>query len=170
MITNQQREEAYDVASDVQKTFYASPETGEALREMAKKHQLGDESKYTIFVLTVGDVILDLLTADKLGAALTDTLHLEAEQAAKVVTDVRSFLGTRQTETATAIIPTADSNLTSDIAQNEAFLKAMPGMRTMSGDMNGKTTDDIPTYTSTQEAILKEGRLAQESPEARWGQ
>lgn len=62
-------------------------------------------------------------------------------------------------------------DLSTEIAETEAALKAQPTIRTMADDMQksappGSTTDE-PVYTTTQEALLQEGRWETAADKAR---
>ena len=67
--------------------------------------------------------------------------------------------------------PINNNVLAADIAETEAALNSTshpPTLRTMADDMrHQKESSDIPTYTTTQAAILRESKT---SDEARWGQ
>lgn len=67
------------------------------------------------------------------------------------------------------VIADTQKDLTSDIAETEATLKAIPHVRTMAEDMKQSQAAKETTYSSTQEAILKEGRPTVDKTSPQWG-
>lgn len=167
-ITNQQRNHAYENASDIQKSLYASPESGEALWKIAETYGLTNDSVYTQFVVTVGDVVLGLLPADELISKLSTDLSINQDKATAIILDVQGFLLPLQNNKATPKFEPASPNLANDIAEAEEALKAIPHIRTMANDIEEASSSHIPTYTSTQEAILREGKTETTPTVPRW--
>lgn len=152
-ITNEQRDEAYKTASEIQRYLYAAPESGRRMSDIATKHGIVSTEQYRNYALLVGDVILNLRNRSELPAAMTETLGIKSEQSVKITADLIDFLDHKE--------KTNDSeNLASDIAETEATLEAIPQVRTMADDMRQSQAAKETIYSSSQEAILKDGRTA----------
>lgn len=184
-ITNEQRDQEYETASEIQKHLYASPASGNQLWKIAATHQLTDDKTYTEFVTAVGDVVLGFFNSIQLPQLLAERLNMDPKKALAITADVLDFLEPLTTgEVPAPAAPTANtttpnpekqptsnqsaSSLQAEIEKTEAALNSTPTLRTMAADMKSvQKESDTPTYTTTQEAILKEGKT---SDEVRWGQ
>lgn len=119
---------------------------------------------------TLSRQIIRLYSLYALGAANEQSVVSELE-ALKVAEskEVLAAIKSCVVSTQTTLGPTA-TGLGTVPTEAESATGSVPGMRTMAEDMSGEGGDNIPTYTSTQEAILKEGRSTPEDSDARWGQ
>ena len=172
-ITNQQRNAAYEVASETNKFLYASPESGEALWKIAEKYNLTDDTNYNKFILVVGDMILDLSKPVELPSILSQNLGLSTAMSTVVSTEINNALEILTTQ-AEIYNSSEDAAMALDIAEAEASLSNLPNIphvRTMANDVElQQAQSHIPTYTSTQSAILNEGRTKPEASAPSWGQ
>lgn len=150
-ISNEQRDQAYEKASEQQQYLYASPASGSRMRNIANKNGIVSAEQYKNYALVVGDVILNLRNRSELPTALSQTLGISTEQSIKITGDLIDFFDqSDKTDT--------NEELASDIAETEATLRAIPHVRTMAEDMKQTQASKETTYTSTQETILREGR------------
>ena len=184
--TDEQRDQAYESSSEVQKSLYEGPLSGEALYGIGKNHGLIDTDVRMSFLIAVGDVILGLVPQEKLPELLVERLEIERPAAMRITADVLDFLAPLdQPEpvktSATAIPinseadpdPTNDNSLASEIAEAEAAMASMQPIRTMSHDMEIKrgTPADEPTHTGASQADLldRNATAKDKNPDARWG-
>lgn len=203
-ITDEQRDQAYETATDQQKLLYASPESGKRLREIANKHNITDSEKYRNYAIAVGDVILGLQERSALPNLLMSALQTTPDQAKSVTIDIVPFLEGKpapapqsiptpptppvkppqpaptktdapaaQPTWSTASEPAPPVTPVTPVAVPPKATppsppapspipspnpRPVPTIRTMAADMekNRETTEKV--YTTTQEAILREGR------------
>ena len=146
-ITNEQRDTAYAAATEEQKSLCNS---GARLQAIATKYNLPEE-KYLPYVLIAGDTVLGLRSRSDLPQFLQIEVGVTSEQALKITGDLIDFmdgktLAEAKEQTSPKSSPTPKPN---------------PQVRTMAGDMAKIQNNDEPVYSSTQEAILKEGKLQQ---------
>jgi len=184
--TDEQRDQAYESSSEVQKSLYEGPLSGEALYGIGKNHGLIDTDVRMSFLIAVGDVILGLVPQEKLPELLVERLEIERPAAMRITADVLDFLAPLdQPEpvktSATAIPinseadpdPTNDNSLASEIAEAEAAMASMQPIRTMSHDMEVKRAipTDEPTHTGASQADLldRNATAKDKNPDARWG-
>lgn len=123
-ITNEQRDQAYETATEGQRHLYASPAGGKKMRSIADKYNITTKEQYKNYALMVGDVILNLRNRSELPALLVQTLGINNEQALMITGELIDFLD-QTPSAAPAPIP---------------------------------QTPNEPTYSSTQEALLSEGK------------
>ena len=164
-ITNDKRDQAYIEATDQQRYLYANPESGQRLWTIAEKFSLTEDVLYTKFVILVGDVVLGLVERAELQNLLPSTLNIDTKTAAQIVTDLLVFLEQTPPTLSSNVLP----DLESEIAETEAALSSVPSIRTMPKDVAKIQPQTENTYSSTQEAILKEGRAESKDTEPRWG-
>lgn len=157
-ITNEQRDAAYEAAIDKQKFLYDSPESGALLWQLATKHDLINQTKYTAFVMVVGDVILGLEKQTNLPTLLSEKVDISFERAIKITGDIIDFLSQTNTIQASSVSTVEKNNviseptptsLESEIAETEAALNAIPKIRTMAQDAHETTA-----HTSSQADLL----------------
>lgn len=103
--------------------------------------------------MIVGDVVLNLRKRSDLPALLSNSLGISSEKATSIATDLIDFLDRKP-------IQNTEIDLSADIAETEASLKAVPRIRTMMTDMDKVQTPGEKVYSSTQEAILKDSKPA----------
>lgn len=177
-INDTQRDQSYATATEEQRYLYANPESGTRLWAIAEKYHLTEGSSYLTFVTIVGDVVLGLRNRTELPTVLSDNLNLSFEQAIKITGDLIDFIDhPNNTESSAEEINQVVENstqeisddLSSDIAETEATLKAIPHIRTMASDMSQSQANKESTFSSTQEAILKEGRTDSDKNTTQWG-
>lgn len=152
-ITNEQRDQAYETATPEQKYLYADPESGQKMYDIANKHNIVNDEQYNKYAMIVGDVVLNLRKRSDLPALLSNSLGISSEKATSIATDLIDFLDRKP-------IQNTEIDLSVDIAETEASLKAVPRIRTMMTDMDKVQTPGEKVYSSTQEAILKDSKPA----------
>lgn len=152
-ITNDQRDQAYETATEEQKYLYAHPESGQRMRSIANKHNIVSGELYKAYALLIGDIILNLKNRSELPKLLTETLSTSLEESKKIANDLEAFLDRK---------PSTSTDLATDIAEIESSLqqaqpKSIPQIRTMAADMDRAqaTTDNEPTHSSSQEDLLR---------------
>lgn len=91
-ITNEQRDIALKNASEHQVNLYSSPESGRKLREIAVENEIIDESTYTEFAITVGDMILGLISTLELSNKLVNDMGLPTERAVKITNEITALI------------------------------------------------------------------------------
>lgn len=91
MITNEQRIEKYQSVDEKLQGLYASPESGEKMGSVFKKHNLPQE-QYQKYAETIGDTILGFYRVAELPERLQATMGISLEQAKNVTTDLLEFL------------------------------------------------------------------------------
>jgi len=177
--TDEQRNDAYEASSEVQKSLYEGPTSGQALYEIGKNHEIVDVEVRMQFLIAVGDVILGLVPQEKLPELLVERLGITQDDARAVTADVLDFLtpldkpAARETSIPINAAATNDNSLASEIAEAEAAMKTMQPIRTMSHDMEvmrGTPTDE-PTHTAaSQDDLLKQTQTKPAEPSSqRWG-
>lgn len=162
-ISNEQRDNAFEKATEQQRFLYADPESGSRLLTISSKYGLSERDVYFKFAVLVGDVILGLRSRSELPSELSKTLGIDTEKAVRITGDLIDFIdhpeknieSNLQKEGVKPVIEnssvTESDKLTTDIIEAEATLKAIPQVRTMASDM--KQTEN--TYSSTQDSILR---------------
>jgi len=113
--------------------------------------------------------LLIFLTFEELIDFITTECKIKKEEATKIANTLLTSLPPdfkiNHDKTYQALHHPAEEkgDLVSDIAETEANLKSIPRIRTMAEDMQANHAGNKKeiTYTTTQEAILKEGRLGQ---------
>jgi len=179
MITYEQREEAYDSATNIQQEMYAGPGAGFPIYDLATKNKIDNKSE---FAIAVGDVILGLVPQEKLPELLVERLGIERPAAMRITADVLDFLAPLdqpETTESTTDVPinkpesTNDNSLASEIAEAEAAMESMQPIRTMSHDMDvvrGNPTDEPTHDSASQEDLLdRSATVKDKNPDARWG-
>lgn len=155
MITPEQREQAFEQASDTKRELYDSYQSGMKLENISKTHGV---QKHFTFLTAVGDVVLGFYQTAQLPQLLQSEVGVTADQASAITADVLDFLAPLQLSSAavtTDPVPVAVSEK-----------PTAPVIRTMANDMayvKEHPDAEPPVYTSTQTAILREGR-AQNTP------
>lgn len=147
-ITNEQRDIAFEAATEQQKSLCTSPESGAQLQNIASKHGIPEE-KYVLFVLIAGDTVLGLRNQSDLPQFLQIEIGVTSEQALKITGDLIDFMDGKMLAEAKDQTPLEPGNLAA---------KPNPQVRTMAGDIAKLQGNEETVYSSTQEAILKEGR------------
>lgn len=176
-LTNQQRDTAYESATNQQLYLYENPESGAALMAIANKHNLSSSATYTTFAIAIGDVILGLVPQEKLPDLLIERLQITRPEAMKVTADILDFLaplsqtqpaakppvvssGTQPTPTAIPRKPQPDTALADEIMATEIELEsAVQPMRTMAHDMETArnpqpASADVVHQASSQSDLL----------------
>lgn len=152
IITNEQRDAAYEAASESTKQLCSSPESSQRLETIAKKYQLGD-MKTAHLVLITGDTVLGLRRRSELPQSLQAEVGVTAQVALQITGDLIDFMEGKEFSAYTQIPlppkPPATKHRTN------------PAVRTMAGDM-AKLQNDEPVYSTTQETLLSEGRQRQQ--------
>ncbi|MCA9354107.1 MAG: hypothetical protein KC877_01155 [Candidatus Kaiserbacteria bacterium] len=146
-ITNELRDQAYAAATDEQSRLYTAEETFVAVNTMITKHGITGSEQGSLFSTIVGDVILGLRNQSELPQILTEELSIPTEKAVAITGDVIDLISK-------GAAPTPTPNQT---------LKDASHIRTMQQDMSQHNIPDEIIYTSTQDAILQEGRLGNQS-------
>ena len=144
-ITNEQRDVAYEAATEEQKTLCNS---GARLQTIATEHNIPDE-KYLPYVLIAGDTILGLRSRSDLPQFLQIEVGVTSEQALKITGDLIDFMDGKTL---------SESEDVTSMESANAAPKPNPQVRTMAGDIAKLQGNEETVYSSTQEAILKEGR------------
>ena len=165
-ISDEQRDQIYEAATEQQKFLYASSESGRQLREIANRRNIATAEQYKKYALLVGDVILGLQNRSELPILISQTLNIDTEQAVKITGDLIDFLD----QPVKPDLSSPVDEIASDIAEAEAALSSIPQMRTMDQDMKQAQPAGERTYSSTQEAILKESKPAADDHTPRWGE
>jgi hypothetical protein len=153
IITNIIRDQAFATATDKQKEQYTSAETEQNLWVIAQQHGLTDSIKFTTFSTLVGDIILGLRKQTELTNLLVDEIGLDENRAKQLALAVTKLVSN---DTPTSAPDQRPPQETGDKKQPPRHI------RTMAEDMKQHQTPDEVVYTSTQEAILTEGRQAAE--------
>lgn len=165
-ISEEQRDQIFEAATEQQKFLYASSESGRQLRQIANKHNLTSPEQYKKYALLVGDVILGLHNRSELPTLLSQSLGINTEQAVQITGDLIDFLD----QPVKSDLSKPADDISSDIAEAEAALNSIPQMRTMDQDMKQAQPAEEKIYSSTQEAILKEGSKTINDNTPRWGE
>ena len=155
-ISDQQRQQAEAVASDLQQQLYASPEAGAALWAIATRFNLTEDKDYNKFVEMVGDIILGFYMSSDLHVLIPAALpQLDGMTKIALEADIKMFLYPLSEESS-ATPSTPDTNLSSEIAETEKSIESLQGIRTMAADMHAvaPTAHTEHVYRSTQEEIL----------------
>ena len=197
--TEEQREQAYEASSEVQKYLYEGQRSGQALYDIGKNRGLVDVEVRMQFLIGVGDVILGLVPQSQLPQLLIERLGLTQADAMRLTADVLDFLAplsdsgvavaTRipinQPMTATepasleTVVaseqnqpPTPESvdSLAAEIAATEASFHQLQPIRTMASDMNSLRSTEEPVHQGvSQNTLLNGDGNGKKNPDARWG-
>jgi len=197
--TEEQREQAYEASSEVQKYLYEGQRSGQALYDIGKNRGLVDVEVRMQFLIGVGDVILGLVPQSQLPQLIIERLGLTQADAMRLTADVLDFLAplsdsgvavaTRipinQTATAaesaspeTVVAseqnppPTPESvdSLAAEIAATEASFHQLQPIRTMASDMNSLRSTEEPVHQGvSQNTLLNGDGNGKKNPDARWG-
>lgn len=167
MISDTQREGAYTKTTAVQKQLYASPQAGKTLKGLAQKYNVHAPETYSIFAVTVGDIILGFYKPEDTITLLQQELGISTQTAALLSADLKIFLAPLQdpnwqapqkivseSEAVAEEIITADIAL--ELAETEVAMRAIPALRTMSGNHEFTPESGEPVYSTTQSAIINE--------------
>jgi hypothetical protein len=179
--TDLEREDAYEHASEIQKSLYEDQESAQALFRIAQKHALS--KVYTDFLIAVGDVILGLVPQAQLPQLMIERLGVSQATAMRITADVLDFLEPLDaTKTAAPVAtnipiqtPTAVANpepisLADELAEVEATFHQLQPIRTMAGDMQ-TLKQDAPTHqAASQETLLNGDGNGKKNPDVRWGE
>jgi hypothetical protein len=152
-ITNDQRDQAYTIATKQQQHLYISQESEVFLLQMAETYHLNKDAHHQKLIILAGDVILGLRDRTDLPRILTEELGLTDEQSLLMNSDLIEFFDQPE-----------KSSMASDIEEAEAALKSLevhtPNIQ----------TDTEPIYSSTQDSLLKEGQqTVKPTPKPTWG-
>lgn len=88
-ITEQQRDTAFEQASEQIQRVYHSPELGKLLRTTATEHSVKDDHYHT-FAISIGDTMLQLLTSEELESVLAQQTSLTQPQARAAINQIAS--------------------------------------------------------------------------------
>ncbi|MFM2424197.1 MAG: hypothetical protein RLZZ70_588 [Candidatus Parcubacteria bacterium] len=91
MITSEIRNQYYEHSSDVQRFLYSHPKAGSILNKISNNNYFSHEKK-SIFVLTVGDIILGFYKIEDTVPLLQQELGLDPATAAALGAEVLDFL------------------------------------------------------------------------------
>lgn len=165
-VTDEERDQAYDTASEVARFLWVSPESGERLRSIFSKHGLSEEL-YRPYAITVGDVILGFYQQSELPPLLKTSLGVDDVKAIRLTADLLDFLAPLND----GVIPATNEEPTidADIAATEAALAHTSSVRTMARDMEDLKSQapyEPPAYKSNQDT-LRPG--SSKASDARWG-
>jgi len=180
-MNHEQREELFELASDVQKHLYESHEAGLALEQIAIKHLL--QANHIDFAIAVGDVILGLFPQEQLPQLLIERLNLSQANAMRITADVLDFLepldATKTAvpvatnipiQTPTAVADPEPISLADELAAAEATFHQLQPIRTMAGDMQ-TLKHDVPIHqAASQETLLNGDGNGKKNPGAQWGE
>ncbi|USN89146.1 MAG: hypothetical protein H6780_01870 [Candidatus Nomurabacteria bacterium] len=100
-------------------------------------------------VLITGDTVLGLRRRSELPQSLQAEVGVTAQVALQITGDLIDFMDGKMLAEAKDQVPPEPSNLAA---------KPNPQVRTMAGDIAKLQGNEETVYSSTQEAILKEGR------------
>jgi hypothetical protein len=93
-ITNEQRDKAYELATEKQRHLYSSPESGAEMVSIAEKHNIKDPEEYRVFAVFLGDVILNLQSKTDLTNLISKKLDINPPEAQALASDLMYFLRT----------------------------------------------------------------------------
>lgn len=154
---------AYQAASVDTKAVIDSEAIPLCVRSVVESNKLDDShfvnlvKLYSLFVLEAIEEQTILEEVKKLGVPESKTVHEILRACLKNEPVVENSDVSKPSEFA------------SDIEEAEATLKAIPQIRTMARDMSQTKAAGEKTYTSTQEAILKEAKPISEKTNSGWG-
>jgi hypothetical protein len=155
---------AYQNARPEQKAVVDSEVVSACVHKVIAEKQL-DDSHYSKLVRLFALSILGALAEQTM---LAEMKNIGIPDGVTVFDSLKICLAAPPTATQ----PTTEPDLSSDIAETEAALSALPShMRTMSQDMaEAKATEGEgeKVYSSTQSAILNEGQKKAETATPRW--
>lgn len=89
--SQEQREQAFENASEVRKFLYSEPESGAFMLQVFQKYQL-PQTAYKEYASAIGDVVLGFYRKDQLSALLQIGLHIPQVTADAIVADLKNFL------------------------------------------------------------------------------
>ena len=118
------------------------------MQAIATKYNLPEE-KYLPYVLIAGDTVLGLRSRSDLPQFLQIEVGVTSEQALKITGDLIDFMDGKTL---------SESEDVTSMESANAAPKPNPQVRTMAGDIAKLQGNEETVYSSTQEAILKEGR------------
>jgi hypothetical protein len=141
------RNNLYSGASPAQRYLYSHPDAGLRLSEIAKKHNVSN-NQYVSFVNIPGDVVLGIHRTQDMTSLLENNLQIDPSTAQAISRDLIDFL-------APLSDPTWQPPTDGDVTDLAAEVSALEGAIANQFPQNRPPE---PTYTSTQAAILNEGK------------
>jgi len=162
-----QQDKAYAAGTPAQRHLYASSEAGVSLLAMAAKFNLSEPAQYKKFAIAVGDIVLGFYAVADTSLLMQHELRLNAASADLLAADVKLFLAPLgdASWTPPLQIPEDGQNneavankvtsIEEELAAVEESIAKLPAFRTMAPIIPTEET----VYTSTQAAILHEGRV-----------
>jgi len=153
-ITNEQRQQAEERASEIQLKLYAEPEAGEQLWNIATKFDITERSVYYTFTQMVGDIILGFYK-------ISDTLQLiqyyiptlDPMSQLELETEIKKFLLPLIASTSTT--PATATTNTNQIAKSLTITQTRP-------------EPEPPIYQSSQDALLRTSEANNTPDTPRW--
>jgi hypothetical protein len=181
--TDQQRDDAYGASSEVQKSLYEGPASGQALYDIGKNHGLVEVEVRMSFLIAVGDVVIGLVPQAQLPQLMIERLGVSQATAMRITADVLDFLepldATKTAapvatnipiQTPTAVADPGPISLADELAAAEATFHQLQPIRTMAGDMQ-TLKHDVPIHqAASQETLLNGDGNGKKNPGAQWGE
>ena len=164
-VTRAQRDEAYENASEIAQHLCDSPESGEQLYEIAKRHAFADSAQqYRAYALAVGDVILGFYEDRELPALLMQEAGLDGKTARAVTADLLEFLAPLHGEPAAAPSPAASPSPTAATAPAADESAAQWASEIAAAEAALAATETLHTYASDQAAVSAGEARGQKPP------
>lgn len=160
-ITNDMRLERFEAGSVIQKNLYASPEAGSALREIATRFSIPEET-YRDFVTVFGDIVLGFYSPTALEKNLRDNPNLSALVSLPLVSELQKLL--KPLLETGVVVQAAESvgpeRVATEVTNSTTAPETVSPLRTMATDgaQVGYQSADEPVYTSVQSALLNESK------------
>lgn len=144
-VTRTQRQEAEKNITATQEQLFSSVEAGQRLRAIATNIGITSDKPYTIFAVTVGDLILKLVPQNQLRTLFEERLPGISQDKLEIL----------EKELSVFLAPLADNEeLEDDISSLETTINQLEPMRTMQGDIKAHTPPET-THQSSQDSLLQ---------------